>query len=170
MYLPECSKKIYSGFYDVPAMSVGWLGNSSDPLPKDGVCPQSFLDFLSGVPLVNTYRGSHRCEICGDAGSRGNGEYWVTTRDGQYYVLPAMVAHYVKEHGYCPPQHLLLNYDRALPLEEVSTYTRSPSVEEVAAMEAEHMQAGDPVGAAQDRLAAEFRAAEDLRVLGMLWP
>jgi hypothetical protein len=138
MFLPEEAPQVYSGWYSVPVKSVGWLGDSTDPVPQ-GECPTAFLEFLDKAPLVNRYRGFHFCGLCGDRSNApddnvtraGNGEYWVKTSNGEHYVLPAMVAHYIQHHGYCPPVNLVNNFAKVLSEEEVTALDRPPTPEEL---------------------------------------
>ena len=150
MYIPEgTTHKPYSGFYSVPAYSTGWIGSASDPIPQ-GSCPPEFLESLKGYQVVNLYRGYHRCEIC-HTGDSGNGEYWLVTTDGKHYVLPAMVRHYVENHGYCPPTDLLQNISHALTQEEVTALQRDPTEEEVAEMERVRYERDKLLSEEQDR-------------------
>ncbi|NWG22427.1 MAG: hypothetical protein HXY39_19135 [Chloroflexi bacterium] len=62
--------------------------------------------------------GVHHCQFCNNEPTRttlwygnrkvpcDNGEIWVSGGD-VIYVAPAMVYHYVTEHGYCPPDEFI---------------------------------------------------------------
>jgi hypothetical protein len=45
--------------------------------------------------------GWHTCEFCGKA--LGFGSFGVPA-DGRLFYAPDMIAHYVEEHGYAPPE------------------------------------------------------------------
>jgi hypothetical protein len=89
--------------------SVGWL-DSAHPF-RSGRCPGDVLARLRELALdpVRLTRGVHRCELCatGPSVASGNGELEVRADDGAIYVAPALVVHYIEEHGYVPPDVVL---------------------------------------------------------------
>jgi hypothetical protein len=80
---------------------------------------------------VNLYRGLHLCEFCPEPptvlspggikmmnpppGTAGNGEIRVAALDGNIYVAPVLIYHYVTAHGYVPPREFVDAVDAALP-------------------------------------------------------
>jgi hypothetical protein len=101
-------------------LNVGWLGRGH-AFPV-GAVPDDFVDALRRLIAspVNLYRGYHTCEFCPDPpvvvdseGRRvtgppgetmGNGEIRVSGSEGEVYVAPVLVAHYVQVHNYLPPE------------------------------------------------------------------
>ena len=89
-------------------LAVGWL-DASTPFTS-GTCPDDVRDRLVDLAArpVRVMRGQHHCPYCtGDAVARGSGEVWVTGPDGTAYGAPALIAHYVSDHGYLPPPAFL---------------------------------------------------------------
>ena len=103
------------------ALAIGWLDASQ--AFATGICPRDVrdrLDELSREP-VRLMRGYHYCQFCWDTAprpthlkpdlrlmeephvARGNGEIRITAPHGTNYVAPALVVHYLDEHGYLPP-------------------------------------------------------------------
>ncbi|WP_394616711.1 hypothetical protein JNUCC0626_44960 [Lentzea sp. JNUCC 0626] len=91
-----------------PMVNVGWLDPAHEfptgPAP-DGLVAK--LRRLSRKPR-NLARGFHWCGFCEDGDQfddlpLGNGEIHVTA-GGVRYSAPVLVAHYVRDHGYLPPQ------------------------------------------------------------------
>jgi hypothetical protein len=107
---------------DTGVLNVGWL--SSEHPYSQGTCPERFvlkLEELLRHP-VNPFRGSHLCEFCPKPpvliknglrfveppkGTAGNGEIRVRGRDGLIYAAPVLIGHYIKEHGYLPPESFI---------------------------------------------------------------
>ena len=92
----------------VHVRAVGWL-SSDYPFPRGDV-PAEFVarlrDFVrladDSAEALNFpgFRGLHSCELCGSVRDRRN--FGVPAGE-LLYVAPGMVAHYVEQHGYCPP-------------------------------------------------------------------
>lgn len=101
------------------SVNVGWL-DASVPYPTGDV-PPGFTGRLVELcrESVNRTRGWHYCNLCprpagpvpppitvtspsGDF-PVGSGEIRVDAEDGVRYAAPDMVAHYVIEHRYRPP-------------------------------------------------------------------
>jgi len=105
---------------DPSVVNVGWL--SKEHSFVHGTCDDLFLVELTRLVAnpVNLYRGSHLCEFCPSPsvvlsrggepmlnpppGTTGNGEIRVHGSGGIVYVAPVLVLHYVKVHGYRPPE------------------------------------------------------------------
>ncbi|MCG8915630.1 hypothetical protein L6E12_07510 [Actinokineospora sp. PR83] len=121
------------------AFNVGWLG-PDDEVGSD-VAPE-FADALHRIVYayeVNVTRGLHMCPFCGDddgfwiqpvpgiPGSKhflGHAEAHFEGPDGTVYAAPSLIAHYVGEHGYLPPQRFV---DAVLWLDARTDYTAAVS-------------------------------------------
>lgn len=162
MYIPEGSSvKPYGGFFSAPVISVGWLGGKKEPVPT-GVCPPEFLKILKSAKRVLLCRGFHVCELCEVDKASGNGEIWARTTDGAYYAMPAMVAHYIEAHGYCPPQHLMDNFERLVNEEEICSLERQATPEELLEIQKRQQEQED---LRVRNFAQQITDAEDARIL-----
>jgi hypothetical protein len=87
-------------------LAVGWL-DETDPF-QTGPVDQSIVERILTIPVMNLYRGSHRCPWCihltrpGTQGIAGNGEYRIM-HEGITYVAPRLLPHYMEAHQYRPP-------------------------------------------------------------------
>jgi len=100
------------------AVNIGWLGASHEfPVGQaPGWLVPGILKLVTGG-LVNLMRGYHSCHLCRrphwppiemKLGEReqvllGNGEIRVRGAGGMLYAAPSLIAHYVAEHSYLPP-------------------------------------------------------------------
>ncbi len=109
-----------SEFMKNAAVNVGWL-DASMPY-QTGPVPDEFVRRLAELCRhgVNRTRGVHYCNLCpsppgldlpepasistpkGEA-ALGSTEIRVDSLDGTRYAAPDLVIHYVREHGYRPP-------------------------------------------------------------------
>jgi hypothetical protein len=89
------------------AWNIGWLDQSC-PFPT-GDTSGRFRSVLRQLAknIKNPMWGSHECEFCSGKGAQGNGEIHVAAPDGNIYVAPALVVHYVECHNYLPPQEFI---------------------------------------------------------------
>jgi hypothetical protein len=99
-------------------LNVGWLDGQHE-FPK-GAVPETLLAKLFTIcrKPMNLTRGRHLCELCATPASIcmaerdgiqigvGSGEIRVKGL-GVEYASPAMIYHYVKDHGYLPPQEFM---------------------------------------------------------------
>jgi len=86
-------------------VNVGWLG--ADEQESRGDVDPALVGKLrrfAETPAL-LMRGLHECGLCGS--SSGNGEIWVTAKDGRVYASPTMLLHYVEHHRYLPPPEYL---------------------------------------------------------------
>ena len=97
--------------------NIGWI-EGKHPFPK-GTVYAAFLKRLwqfCKVPVVQT-RGFHVCDLCnmpadavpllefeGETLKSGSAEIRVIAGSGLIYAAPSLIFHYVKGHGYMPPQ------------------------------------------------------------------
>jgi hypothetical protein len=89
--------------------NVGWL-EADRPFPVGPVgsplAQRVFLSRLTAAAAAPTgpmFVGTHRCGLCPAGGPSGSGEIRATMEDGTVLAAPALVAHYVEDHGYRPP-------------------------------------------------------------------
>jgi hypothetical protein len=114
---------------DEPYYPVGWLGSTvptTGPVPDE--CIVRLLDaYKRGLCLSDGWLGWHNCEICTTEGEwypggqigpvvRWKGEelrlyghgHQLVEHEGRVYVCPALVLHYILDHGYRPPDEFVL--------------------------------------------------------------
>jgi hypothetical protein len=113
--------------------NIGWLDDEHD-FPK-GCSDDLFLDkilYLCMKP-VNITRGYHICPFCtynskeelfaamgyktmykGVPVYFGSAEIRVNGLDGKVYAAPTLIYHYIKEHGYLPPQEFIDAVERVV--------------------------------------------------------
>ncbi len=98
-------------------LNVGWI-DAEKEFPKGSV-PDVFVRRLwqfCKIPMVQT-RGFHVCNLCnmpkevvplleyeGQTLRFGSAEIRVLGLNGIIYAAPNLVFHYVRDHGYLPPQ------------------------------------------------------------------
>ena len=95
--------------------AIGWLDDKHD-FPT-GSAPPTFVHKLRRITekhsetllalydnefdfLRNQFFGFHTCELCHNFNHGGN---IAVPTEGELYVAPAMILHYVEVHGYLPP-------------------------------------------------------------------
>lgn len=104
-YFPDLTPYAYGREKPQPdILNIGWLGPEEE-FPTGYA--QNLADKLVLLirEAVNLYRGWHTCHVCSKA--KGNGEIRIKAADGKTYVAPYMIAHYVMEHGYLPPDEFI---------------------------------------------------------------
>jgi hypothetical protein len=99
------------------AVNVGWLGTGHEfPAGQaPGWLVPGILKLVAGA-RVNQTRGYHVCDLCqcsrlppiemeldGRKEALGDAEIRARGADGTLYAAPSLIAHYVAEHGYRPP-------------------------------------------------------------------
>ncbi|HKD78051.1 MAG TPA: hypothetical protein VKH81_00050 [Candidatus Angelobacter sp.] len=99
-------------------LNIGWLDRQypfqTGPV-SDGVLDVIFE--LCKTP-VNLTRGVHICNLCteikanihernGTKITLGGAEIRVKSKSGREYASPNMIYHYIKDHGYQPPQEFM---------------------------------------------------------------
>ena len=92
--------------------AVGWL-SSAHPFPRGPVPPEFVLRLrelaanshhCADDVYFGMLMGPHICELCGTAAESRN----LGVPAGEVlFVAPAMVAHYVEQHGYAPPPEFI---------------------------------------------------------------
>lgn len=91
-------------------LHVGWL--SPDHAFAKGPVPEQFLARLKRLcenPEIITL-GFHVCELCpSDRQSKphGSAEIHVRGHAGRAYAAPELIFHYVRDHGYQPPDEFV---------------------------------------------------------------
>jgi hypothetical protein len=91
----------------LPMRSLGWLGRE-EGVQGGGEPPMNALDLrriqAASSRLSNLTLGFHECDFCPEeAAFRGNGEYHYYLSNGDVYAAPALILHYLEEHGYRLP-------------------------------------------------------------------
>ena len=91
--------------------AIAWL-DAEHPYSTGDVPP----DFVSALRaqlegelwVYLRYRGSHACELCGpfDEGCWSTDNLFVPSPE-YLYVAPVMIAHYIEEHRYRPPEEFV---------------------------------------------------------------
>lgn len=134
-YFPELSPYTYYRFREDEGKvikNVGWL-ESGKPVPTvDEYRPlrEPLVRKLARIPIINHMRGFHNCDLCaGGRGVSGNGEIRVEHK-GVIYAAPALIHHYITEHGYYPPEEFIIavmemnmgDYLGDYPREELEKY------------------------------------------------
>jgi hypothetical protein len=121
MHYPDLSN--YTYYLKKPVASVqnvGWLDAAYDF--DKGLVAEGFLEKLEAIissagsldAHVNKIRGVHPCSVCGEKGPfeigannvvLGASELWIPdVETGRYWAAPSLIYHYVKDHGYRPPE------------------------------------------------------------------
>lgn len=105
---------------DQAMLNVGWLARDI-PFNR-GRIPRAAFDALLVLAdsQVNIMRGVHDCEFCSEESpirmsapnergfvSLGMGEVHVVSDDGRIFVAPSLVLHYIRDHGYLPPEDFI---------------------------------------------------------------
>jgi len=119
-YFPDNSDYKYLSS-DPGGKNVGWLSRDM-PFPK-GEVPPGFIANLADACFkrgANQTRGFHLCEFCSEGAPQpllrrrikklrlGSREIHIKASDGTIFKAPDLVYHYVKEHGYRPPEAFIL--------------------------------------------------------------
>ncbi len=122
-YFEDGTPYRYLAEFEDGSVNVGWL-DATQPYATGDV-PAGFAEGLVELSRkpVNLTRGWHFCNLCpkppepvpqpimvkspeGDF-PVGHGEIRVEGRNGVRYAAPDMIAHYVLEHGYRPPEEFI---------------------------------------------------------------
>lgn len=109
---PDLSPYEYDHHDTVPSYNVGWLevGMPFPTGPTRVDFHHKLAEHCQGQFFVNLYKGAHSCQFCELSGNSeattGNGEIRVIGRD-IIYAAPALIAHYVIEHDYKPPDEFV---------------------------------------------------------------
>jgi len=133
-------------------LAVGWLAHG-EPFAT-GAFPEDLLACLLSRPPDVVSAGSHWCELCLPTANRFFSEESPRVASGSYvfvipgtrgttYVAPALICHYITEHGYAPPEE----FTAAL---RVECARRSPDKVRIAARSYSYARA---VAAFQEELA-----------------
>ena len=116
-YYPDLSTECY--FESGPEVrAIGWL-SADHAFSQGAVSPEFFARLEEHVttawfPVATM--GWHACEFCSLPTARGlkfsryarlgSGNLWIPTAS-VVYVAPAMILHYIAEHGYAPPEEFI---------------------------------------------------------------
>jgi hypothetical protein len=92
--------------------AVGWL-DANQPYTRGSVPPEFVIRLREFVRLSSdsastlyfgAFAGFHTCEFCGQAHDSRN--FGVPAGD-LLFVAPAMIGHYIEQHGYAPPAEFI---------------------------------------------------------------
>jgi hypothetical protein len=112
MFFPDLSTECQVDKGD-HVRAVGWL-SKEHPFPT-GPVPPEFLPILwshiDSVWMPVAMAGPHFCEFCpepreGEGRIGGSRNLWIPSASA-VYVAPELVAHYVQDHGYRPPDEFI---------------------------------------------------------------
>jgi hypothetical protein len=98
--------------------AVGWLerlGFPTGSVPKE--CVAALVAALRGGIFMDGCRGYHGCFLCGEfmpqvkwqrrrIGVQGHGHYLLQLGE-VVYMAPALLLHYILDHGYRPPDEFV---------------------------------------------------------------
>ena len=116
-YYPDLSTECY--FESGPEVrAIGWL-SAAHTFNQGTVSPDFFTRLVEHVTTAwfpAVAMGVHGCEFCSLPTARGlkfsryarlsSENVWIPA-PGVVYVAPAMILHYVAEHGYAPPEEFV---------------------------------------------------------------
>lgn len=105
-------------------LNVGWLDkeHSFSKGKIDSVLLEIILSFCKKA--INKTRGYHLCPFCDEPSfgfavefenekiKLGSGEIWLKGEEGKVYAAPDLIYHYIKDHGYVPPEAFLIAVKR----------------------------------------------------------
>lgn len=119
-HFPDLSEYSYSPA-DRPIINIGWLGRGNSFTTGD-IDEDSWDELvrLASEP-VNVMRGLHDCEFCDmespirvpseysprGFASLGTGEVRVRGFGDCCYAAPTLLLHYIRSHGYLPPEEFI---------------------------------------------------------------
>jgi hypothetical protein len=86
-------------------LAVGWLENGR-PFPQGESDPAflTVLETLAKQPWAPVeFIGVHRCEFCPEGRQPAGRNNLFIPGDGVVFAAPALITHYIREHGYLPP-------------------------------------------------------------------
>jgi hypothetical protein len=100
--------------------AVGWLERRGFPRGKGpNACVEAVVAAHRGGIFSDGTRGIHGCTLCGRelpqvrwfwpwrmVQLKGHGHYLVR-RDDAVFMAPELLLHYIRRHGYCPPQEFV---------------------------------------------------------------
>ena len=111
MFIPDLSPYRSAFEWAVPLRAVGWLEHP-EPYPT-GTAPTELVAKLAALadePLVISM-GFHACSLCAETGIETTGIPWsrivFIPGDGEVFVAPGGVVHYVESHSYLPPARFI---------------------------------------------------------------
>lgn len=115
MYIKDLTRYTYSDSRvkrSLPnVLAFGWIDQHfyKPHFEKEHAPSLALNTLMKDADVINRYRGYHGCPFCSDGS--GNGEVWLKSKSGKIYVAPALITHYVEEHGYKVPETVLEDFD-----------------------------------------------------------
>ena len=95
-------------------LTIGWL--SPERAYSKGVVADSVIQQLKRISggkdaydaRSNTMRGAIQCKLCDDFRLQNPSELWIESiTEGEYYIAPELIIHYIEDHHYKPPEAFL---------------------------------------------------------------
>lgn len=99
------------GYWQPNAKYVGWLDPHKE-WPRRGYTTPEFQDRLLAICVhalaAEVHMGPHFCQFCTHDHASGNMTFLIERAGGGIrYHFPELLAHYVIQHGYKPPQEFI---------------------------------------------------------------
>jgi len=109
-YYPDLSVCDYFPLkHDGHLIAVGWL--EKDSLYKKGNTPPEFYnklkELLKNPFQVLSFAGIHECSLCLFESEKNGKENLFVPYNGNIYVCPELITHYLNAHFYCPPTEFI---------------------------------------------------------------
>jgi hypothetical protein len=107
-WFPDLEPISYFGFTSPQVLGVGWLDAPHEfargPIDSEDLDALAALGEMALRVQPVIYRGRHECTLCGGPSAHLN----LFVFDGDdLLIAPALVFHYVRDHGYRPPDRFL---------------------------------------------------------------
>src|SRR5262245_61682777 len=96
-----------TGRYARECVAIGWLdaGQQFSTGPTSSRFQRQLREVCRNP--VWLFMGTHACQFCSQNASRGNGEIHVQGLQGELFVGPTLISHYVDVHSYRPPDQFM---------------------------------------------------------------
>ncbi|MFG3499519.1 hypothetical protein [Streptomyces sp. NPDC047928] len=119
-YYADFSLYDYDYYSKPEGLTIGWLERGFDfPVGDVSVDDWEILSDLASLKQKKS-RGVHHCTFCADRKDQwgessrfdsrfvlGGAEIRVTSDDGELYIAPDLILHYILDHRYRPPEQFL---------------------------------------------------------------
>jgi hypothetical protein len=114
-------------------VSVGWLSRT-DPVPTGPVAAEvraRLTDLLISPYCPLSFFGSHLCEFCAPPTTHPHDDHYphgsanlLVPGDRAIFACPELIAHYINEHGYQPPNVFLAAVSVCPPTDSEAYFLR----------------------------------------------
>lgn len=85
------------------SVNIGWL--EKDKEYAKGEVDEDIVSKIKKAKVIEQYRGFHACPFCGER--RGSSTTHIIESKDKNYIFPGLLTHYIKAHGYKPPDEFL---------------------------------------------------------------